>query len=78
MLTPDLYFEWVDDPEPYESDIDETPSEVLGCVCRDRGPKGEVLASLWGIADPSYSYAQEIQAELAAEVAVTHYSARWQ
>lgn len=39
--------------------------EVLGCVLKDAD--GNVLASLWGIADPTVGYMRVVKAELAAE-----------
>lgn len=59
-------FEWLYDDEPWDGDVPGyTPREVLGCVVR--GPDGEVLASLWGIADPSPAYSRVVEAELASE-----------
>lgn len=54
--------EWEGDPEPYE---DEDAREVLGAVLRDLD--GHVLASLWGIADPTREYQRVVEAELALE-----------
>src|SRR5262245_58257864 len=41
------------------------PHEVLGCVLKNAD--GEILASLWGIGDPSRDYRRVVEAELAAE-----------
>jgi hypothetical protein len=58
--------EWEGDPELPDHDIaDYEPKEVLGAVLRDQ--HGHVLASLWGIMDPSRNYARVIEAELALE-----------
>lgn len=57
--------DWVDDDEPYESDDDYVPREVLGAVLKDM--EGETLESLWGIADPDRKYARVVEAELALE-----------
>lgn len=58
--------EWEGDPEPYDAgDSDYEPREVLGAVLRDLD--GHVLASLWGIADPTREYGRVVEAELALE-----------
>lgn len=58
--------DWVADDTPWDSDIpDYEPEEVLGCILRDAD--GDVLASLWGIADPDTNYVRVIEAELAGE-----------
>lgn len=57
--------EWENDDLPWESDDDYEPSEVLGCVLKDAD--GEVLESLWAIADPTREYARVVEAELALE-----------
>lgn len=61
--------EWEQDDQPYEhgdaEDPDYEPQEVLGCVLRDAD--GEVLESLWGIADPDKIFARVTEAELADE-----------
>lgn len=55
---------WEGDPESWDpGDTDYEPKEVLGAVLRDEN--GHVLASLWGIADPSRAYARVVEAELA-------------
>lgn len=59
------YIEWEYDDMPWESDDDYVPEEVLGAVLRDED--GNVLASLWGIADPDRAYKRVIEAELALE-----------
>ena len=41
------------------------PHEVLGCILRDSN--GNVLASLWGITDPTFGYTRVVEAELASE-----------
>ena len=57
---------WEGDPEPYETDLEgDEPNEVLGAILRDE--HGNVLASLWGIGDPSRSYGRVVEAELALE-----------
>lgn len=59
-------FHWQGDDEPWDpGDTDYTPTEVLGCIARSAD--GEVLASLWGIADPDRNYGRVIEAELASE-----------
>ena len=61
-----ITFRWEGDPEPYDpGDTDYRPEEVLGCVAV--GPDGEVLTSLWGIADPNFGYQTVVEAELACE-----------
>lgn len=59
--------EWEGDPESYDpgDETDYEPKEVLGAVLRDGD--GKVLASLWGIADPTRQYRRVVEAELAAE-----------
>lgn len=57
-------YDWEWDPAPWDGDAPE-PHEVLGCTLRNAA--GQVLASLWGIGDPSPAYARVVQAELAAE-----------
>ncbi len=64
--TNDWVYEWHDDPEPWDSDIpDYTPSEVLGCILRDADRN--ILAALFGIADPDQEYRRVVEAELAYE-----------
>lgn len=67
-------FEWEYDLEGYHgcdcgSDDCACPTgaehEVLGCIMRNAD--GEVIASLWGICQPSREYARVIMAELASE-----------
>lgn len=73
---------WEYDEEPWESDDGYQPREVLGCMIvafppgyleglgygRDpRARDGEILASLWGIADPDRNYQRVVAAELALE-----------
>ena len=58
-------WEWVPDDQPWDSDDDYEPDEVLGCILRDES--GSVLASLWGIGDPSAEYRRVVEAELAQE-----------
>lgn len=59
--------EWEGDPEPYQmGDAEgEAPSEVYGAVLRDE--HGTVIASLWGIGDPTRAYRRVVEAELASE-----------
>ncbi len=58
--------EWEADEEPWDpGDTDYEPKEVLGCVLKDAD--GEVLDSLWGIADPDKNYVRVVEAELASE-----------
>jgi hypothetical protein len=57
--------EWEHDPEPWDGDDDDQPSEVLNAVLRDKN--GKVLASLGAIGDPSRSYGRVVEAELALE-----------
>jgi len=58
--------EWVPDDCPdlsWVSDEQREPHEVLGCILRDSD--GKVLASLWGITDPTFGYTRVVEAELA-------------
>ena len=73
-----LVFEWVNDDDADLSWLaeGETVNEVLGCIVRS--PSGRVMASLWGITDPSREYGRVIEAELAGEVFASHYSAAWE
>ena len=54
---PDL--SWMSDEERRQ------PHDVLGCVLRDAN--GNVLASLWGITDPTVGYMRVVAAELSSE-----------
>jgi hypothetical protein len=57
-------FEWQNDDEPWEpGDTDYEPQEVLGLVMKD--PQGNVVDSLWGIADPTKDYAFYEEANMA-------------
>lgn len=68
-------YAWEYDAEPYEcGEGESTPNEVLGCVLRDEN--GQVLQSLWGIADPSREYARLVEAELASEACHERNTAR--
>ena len=61
--------EWVADDCPdvsWMSDEErQDPHEVLGCILRDAN--GNVLASLWGITDPTVGYMRVVAAELSEE-----------
>ena len=66
-------FEWVGDQGVTADDVNHDewcrPScgiehSVWGCVCKSGT---DVLASLWGIVDPSPNYSRIVEAELAAE-----------
>lgn len=57
-------FDWQDDPD-CSGDGDDTPEERKACIMTDED--GQVVASLWGIGDPSGEYMRVIEAELAVE-----------
>lgn len=61
-------YEWPvdEDADPFDWDGDgPIGKEAFGCVLRNA--KGDVLASLWSIWDPTWEYIRIVKAELALE-----------
>lgn len=68
--------EWIPDDDADLSWMTEEeqrePHEVLGCILRDSD--GNVLASLWGITDPTFGYTRVVEADQLKPVAFfVHY-----